>query len=203
MFHAGRHCNSSGGLNLATHPNNLIRIEALKAFSECGAFHESGGLSPDELNSRMLPLVNLLGRLSDNELEYDIANYAATMGLILGQIDGQVDDKEVSMILNFISKVHLFPLDILSEYAKMKQEQLYEICAKSVSNILESHPEMRVELLKYAVSLVMTNNEINEDEVNFVFSVGTQSLGFSEQEIAQHFAAAIQANFNPSLLSIG
>ena len=193
----------SGGLNLATHPNNLIRIEALKAFSECGAFHESGGLSPDELNSRMLPLVNLLGRLSDNELEYVIANYAANMGLILGQIDGQVDDKEVSMILNFISKVHLFPLDILSEYAKMKQEQLYEICAKSVSNILESHPEMRVELLKYAVSLVMTNNEINEDEVNFVFSVGTQSLGFSEQEIAQHFAAAIQANFNPSLLSIG
>ena len=151
----------------------------------------------------MLPLVNLLGRLSDNELEYDIANYAATMGLILGQIDGQVDEKEISMILNFISKVHLFPLDVLAGYSKMKQEELYEICARSVARILETHPEMRVELLNYAIGLVMTNNEIDEKEVDFVFSVATGSLGFSEQEVAQHFAAAIQANFNPSLLSIG
>ena len=193
----------SGGLNLATHPNNLIRIEALKAFSECGAFREHGGLTPDELNGRMLPLVNLLGRLSDNELEYDIANYAATMGLILGNLDGNLDEEEVKMILNSISRVHLFPMDILVEYSKMDREKIFEICAASFNRILETHPEMRVELLKYTIGLVLTDNDINEGEVEFVFDFASGSLGFSEQEIAQHFAAAIQANFNPSLLSIG
>ena len=62
---------------------------------------------------------------------------------------------------------------------------------------------MRVELLKYTIGLVLTDNDINEREVEFVFDFASGSLGFSEQEIAQHFAAAIQANFNPSLLSIG
>lgn len=193
----------SGGLNLATHPNNLIRIEALKAFSECGAFHGHGGLSPDELNARMLPLVNLLGRLSDNDLEYDIANYAATMGLILGNMDGTLGEDEVNMILNSISNVHLFPMDILSEYADMERDRIFEICAKSVTRILETHPEMRGSLLDYAVRLALSDNEIGESEVGFVFDFGTGSLGFSEQEVAQHFAAAIQASFNPSPLSIG
>ena len=193
----------SGGLNLATHPNNLIRIEALKAFSECGAFHENGGLSPDELNERMLPLVNLLGRLSDSDLEYSIASYAATMGLILGNMDGTLGEDEANMILNSISNVHLFPMDILSEYAKMEREQFFEICAKSVAGILESHPEMRDGLLDYAVRLALSDNEISESEVGFVFDFGTGSLGFSEQEVAQHFAAAIQASFNPSMMSIG
>lgn len=193
----------SGGLNLATHPNNLIRIEALKAFSECGAFHEKGGLSPDELDGRMQPLVNLLGRLSDSELEYDISNYAATMGLILGNMDGKLDEEEIKMILNFISKVHLFPMDVLVEYSKMDHEKILEICASSVSRILETHPEMRGEILKYAINLALTDNLINENEVGFVFDFATGSLGFSEQETAQYFAAAIQASFNPSLLSIG
>ena len=193
----------SGGLNLATHPNNLIRIEALKAFSECGAFHEDGGLSPDELNERMLPLVNLLGRLSDSDLEYSIASYAATMGLILGNMDGTLGEDEANMILNSISNVHLFPMDILSEYARMEREQIFEICAKSVAGILESHPEMRDGLLDYAVRLALSDNKISESEVGFVFDFGTGSLGFSEQEVAQHFAAAIQASFNPSMMSIG
>lgn len=193
----------SGGLNLATHPNNLIRIEALKAFSECGAFHAQGGLTPEELDDRMMPLVNLLGRLSDNELEYHIANYAATMGLILGNIDGKLDENEAKMILNYISSVHLFPMDVLVQYSKLDQDKVFEICAQSVTHILESHPEMRGEILKYAVNLVLTDSRINEGEVGFVFDFASGSLGYSEQEIAQCFAAAIQASFNPSLLSIG
>ena len=72
-----------------------------------------------------------------------------------------------------------------------------------MAGILESHPEMRDGLLDYAVRLALSDNEISESEVGFVFDFGTGGLGFSEQEVAQHFAAAIQASFNPSMMSIG
>lgn len=196
-----REFRDSGGINVASHPTNLIRIEALKHFSQHEIFYEKGGLSSDEIESLMLPLVEILICLSDNQLDYYIAQYAVSLGIMLGNVDGDISKAEIESILGNLASVYVFPSDYLEKVSKMDDKEIGKLYTESVGYILETHPEMRSSMLNYAIGLVLSDKRINTNEVDLVFAIGN-NLGFSEQEIAQMFAGSIQASFTPDMLAI-
>ena len=56
-------------------------------------------------------------------------------------------------------------------------------------------------LLEYMIGIILSDREIGEKEVNFVYNMG-KSLGLSVKEISVLFAGMVQRNFNPSLDAI-
>lgn len=192
----------SGGLNISSHPTNLIRIEALKIFSCCSVFYEEGGVSFEELEAHIDPLMGILVRLSDNKIDYYIAQYAACLGIMLSSIDGELDRTEINTILNNLAGVYVFPRNYIQVISEKSGTELGKMLDDTLQYIIQEHPEMRAAMLNYAIQLVLADNEINDKELDFVFDLGTRSFGFNEQEVAQMFAEAIQASFTPDVWSI-
>ena len=72
---------------------------------------------------------------------------------------------------------------------------------ESLNKILEINPGYREALIKYVISIVMSDSVIEEEELDMVYSFGNQ-IGFSEVEIASYLAMEIQKSFVPDILSI-
>ena len=70
-----------------------------------------------------------------------------------------------------------------------------------MENILKINPGMRESLLYYVLGMVLSDKEIGEKEVKFVYDFGND-LGLSNKEISTQFAEVIQRKFVPSLDSI-
>ena len=76
-----------------------------------------------------------------------------------------------------------------------------EIFAESVDGMLKINPGLRDGMLKYMISIVLSDKIIAKEEVEFLYSFG-DGIGLSEMEIATAIAESIQQNYVPSLESI-
>ncbi len=178
------------GLNSYDHPVNPVRVEAIRLFATSG--------SEEALEKEMEDLIQCLLKIGNSPIDEHLAIFIASAGLLVANADDKVSEKEVEHILQHISGVKIFPTPFLDAIAKANVEQLFE---QSVHIILTLEPAMRENLLAYVISLVISDKQIANDEISFVYGFG-KSLNFSEKEISQQFAAMIQRNFTPSFDAI-
>lgn len=184
------------GMNVATHPINPIRVQALNVFSK-SEFFVNKGISKEEMQVQMDELTSILLKIRNSEVDVYMAQFIATAGLIIASVDAErVTDDEVEQILMELSAIQIFPQEYLNEIA---QQDVNAIFQESIAKILETNPEMREGMLRYLIEIAMSDNSIKDKEVNAVFNIGQQMLGYHSIEIAQIFAQMIQQNFEPDL----
>ncbi len=178
------------GISDATHPVNPIRVQALNLFANA--------TSAKQLNEGIDELISILLKIGDGELDTYLAQFIATAGLIFSHGDNDFKEEELEEIITKLSGFIVFPLDYLTAISKQDVPKLFN---ESLNKILEINPGYREALIKYVISIVMSDSVIEDEELDMVYSFGNQ-VGFSEVEIATYLAQEIQQSFVPDILSI-
>lgn len=174
------------GLSCDSHPINPIRVEAINLFSKAK--------SDKELTKQMDGLINILLKVRSSELDRNLSVFIATAGLIVASCDGNIDTLESNEILNNLSSLQIFPIQYIEELSKQDVSKLFE---ESVAKILEINPTLRDTMLLYIISIIMADNRFEKEEVELLYQIGENLLGYSRKEIAHYFAASIQEGFRP------
>lgn len=179
-----------GGMSHYDHPVNPIRVEAIHLFANAR--------NQEELEKGMDELIQILLKVGNNSLDEPMSVFVATAGIIAANVDGNVSKEEYEQIIHTLSGSNIFPKSFLESVAKADVDALFE---KSVNTILSINPGLKPSLLEYIIGIILSDREIGEKEVNFVYNIG-KALGLSVKEISILFAGMIQRNFNPSLDAI-
>lgn len=179
------------GLSSDTHPVNPIRVQALNLFATS---------STDEaLKKAMEEIIASLMKITNDEVDYYLSYFIASAGLIAMNIDGEVTHEEVETVLNNLAAFQIFPRQFLDDVNK---QNVVEIFNSSIDEVLKRNPDAREGMFSYMISLLLADKSLNQEEVDFLFKVGEQSFGFSQKEVANRLAIAIQRNFIPSYEAI-
>lgn len=174
------------GLSCDSHPINPIRVEAIHLFSQAK--------SDKELTKQMEGLINILLKVRSSELDRNLSVFIASAGLIVASCDGNIDTLESNEILNNLSSLQIFPIQYIEELSKQDVSKLFE---ESIAKILEINPTLRDTMLLYIISIIMADNRFEKEEVELLYQIGENLLGYSRKEIAHYFAASIQEGFRP------
>ena len=179
------------GVSRDTHPVNPIRVHALNLFAN----------SPDEeaLNKGMDEIITALLKLSNDEVDYFLSYFIASAGLIAINIDGEVTREEIEVVLSNLASFQIFPKQFLEN---VNQQNVVEIFYSSIEEVMKRNPDAREGMFAYLISLLLADKTMTEQEVEFLFKIGEQAFGFSQKEVANRMAAAIQRNFVPSFEAI-
>ena len=178
------------GVSRASHPVNPIRVQALNLFAT--------SKSEEELQVGMDELISILMKVGTCELDEHTARFIASAGLIVANIDEGINEDEIKSVIESLASMKMFPRKFLDEIA---QGNVGEIFADSVQNILRINPGMREGMLKYMISIVLSDKLIAKEEVDLLYEFGDQ-IGLSDMEVASAIGEAIQVNYVPSLESI-
>jgi len=178
------------GTSRASHPVNPIRVQALNLFANAK--------TEKELNEGMDELISILLKVGDNELDEYTAKFLASAGLIVASQDDKITEEEVNQIIEALASVKIFPRKFLDEIANGNVGDTFN---ESVAKILEINPGYRSGLLDYMIQIVMSDKIIAKEEVSMLYDFG-EKIGFSDKEVANAIAEAIQKNYIPSLESI-
>lgn len=178
------------GLSSYDHPVNPIRVQAIHLFSTAK--------KEKELEEGMDELIGILLKVGNSPMDQDLSVFFASAGLIVSNADGKITEKEVDQIIQTLAGLQIFPKRFLDAIAEANVPELFR---QSVQNILSKDPGMRDILLTYMISLVLSDKEIVQEEVDFIFAFGKE-IGFSDKETSVKFAEMIQRNYVPSLEAI-
>ena len=186
--------------NMFTHPVNPLRIKAIKLFSESSLYedfkNEKEFNTDQVLNAEMDKLIDMLQTISTSPMDAFRKQFLASAGLIMANIDKNINDDEYESILESLSNYTVFPHEYLSEICNTSTEEVFK---SSISNIIQQNPAERFQLLQYMANIAMSDNSIFNKEINFLFEVGESLLGLTRREIAQILAATLQQGFIPEL----
>ncbi len=183
------------GINFATHPINPIRVEALNQFSK-SVFFDEKGTSKDELENGMNELIEILLKVRNTELDSHMANFIATAGLVIANSDDNITNDEIEVILSELSVLEIFPKSFLDEIIK---GDIVKTFKESIKKLLELSPETREGMLRYLISISLSDKDISVKEVELIFNIAAAELGYSPMETAQIFSQMIQIDFTPSM----
>lgn len=189
----------NGAGNNLSHPINPIRIKAVQLYA-ASELHKSvydQAIEDKVLNAGIEELTRSLLVLGTSPLDHYRKQFVATAGLILSNVDSEINDEEYETILNTLSNFTIFPLEYLNSI--VKSGKMGDLFAESIAKILEINPADRFAMLNMLVSLAHSDHRISRNEIAFMFEVGTQMLSMSRKEIAQLIAKNIQQGFNPEL----
>ena len=186
------------GINFATHPINPIRVEALNQFSKSVFFKENGE-TKEELENGMNDLIEILLKVRNTELDSNMAKFIATAGLIVANSDEQITDDEIEEILSELSVLEIFPKAFLDEIVK---DDVVNIFKESIKKLLELSPDTREGMLRYLITIALSDKDISVKEVELIFNIAAAELGYSPVETAQIFSQMIQIDFTPSMSAL-
>ncbi|MBQ5408735.1 MAG: M48 family metalloprotease [Muribaculaceae bacterium] len=178
------------GISRSSHPVNPIRVQALNLFATVK--------TQKELQEGMDELITILLKVGDDEMDEYMARFIASAGLIVVNCDGEVHEEEVNQVIETLAALKIFPRQYLEEIAKGDIPAIFN---DSVENILKINPGVRVALLEYMISIVMSDKKIAPEEIKLLYNFG-ESIALSEMEVATAIAEAIQRRYMPSLESI-
>lgn len=179
------------GVSRDTHPVNPIRVQALNLFAT--------SQNEEELKKGMDEIISALIKISNDEVDYYLSYFIASAGLIAINLDGEVTREEVELVLNHLSAFHIFPRHFLEDVNK---QNVNEIFTSSIVEVLKRNPDAREGMFSYLISLILADKSLKQEEVDFLFKVGEEFFGFSQMEIANRLASAIQRDFVPSFEAI-
>jgi Zn-dependent protease with chaperone function/uncharacterized tellurite resistance protein B-like protein len=190
------------GLNYASHPINPIRVKAIDLFSNCQKFNPDikTAFTEEQLQEKMDELIQILMKIRSSELDYHLAHFVATAGLIVADSDDEVDDLELDAIIHSLSEFIIFPKSFLENIAQ--SGKLIDIFKESIESILEISPAERENMIQYLISIVMADRELKAEELDLIFKIGVNIFGYSVTEVAQIFAGIIQHRYVPSVRSL-
>jgi len=186
--------------NLLSHPVNPLRIKAIELFGESklfAAISQGKDLErDDELDRKMQKLIEILITISSSPMDNQRKLFVASAGILMAQIDKEMDEEEYEEILEALSMYTVFPKEFLSDMIK---EDVPKIFQDSIKNIISQNPAERTQLLEYMASVAFCDSNMFQNEMDFLFETGERMLGLTRRETAQIMAATLQQGFIPEL----
>lgn len=183
---------SDKGISVDTHPVNPIRVEGLNLYAT--------SKSEKELKEGMEQLLGILMKVGCSQLDKPLSDFIATAGIVAASIDGAISEHEMEEILENLSAQQMFAKDYLQT---VSQGDVMELFNTSVQKIMEIEPMMREALLRYVISIVMADNSLSKEEMEFVFEMGENAFGYSRKECAVMMAQQMQLDFTPDVDKLG
>lgn len=190
-----------GSANYLSHPINPIRIKAIQLFAESKLYKQaSHNHKPEQdevLENAMDELTGTLITLTNSALDYYRKQFVASAGLVLAHLDNEIKQEEYNLILSSLSEFTIFP----SEYLQgiIDTGKVPDLMMEAISKILEISPSDRYVMFDMLMELAQVDKELDQQEIGFLFEVGTNMFGMNRKEIAQMMAANIQRGFVPDL----
>lgn len=173
------------GVSEGSHPVNPIRIRALELFAN--AKTQTG------LNRGMNELISVLQNFIYGELDTALADFVASAGIFVSQLDGKRDKNEEEFILRQLGSFCLFPH---KELKRVEKGDVMQTFNDAVNKILEIAPHMRSNLLRYFIDVAFADNELGEEELKLIYDFGDK-IGFPQPEIARALGIKIREDFKP------
>jgi len=177
---------NEGGVSEDDHPVNAIRIQALYLFATAK--------TQKELRQGMKELTDILWNL--NPMEFHLAFFYATAGLIVASADGKIVPEEKQKIIESLGEYEFCPNSILAKIEKSDVNELFE---KSVSELATNVPGIRPQLLNYFIEVACSDNQLAPEEIDLIFAFG-EKLEFSPSQIAQEITKRVRTNYVPKVL---
>ena len=178
------------GFSRSTHPVNPIRVQALNLFATCK--------TQKELNQGMDELISILLKVGDSELDEYTALFIVSAGIIVANVDGELNKEEYDRIVESLADLKIFPREYIDQ---VLDGDVVKTFNDSVENMLRINPGMREDMLEYMIQVVMSDKIITKEEVDLLYDFG-KGVGLSDMEVATSIAVAIQKNYIPSIESI-
>lgn len=178
------------GFSRSTHPVNPIRVQALNLFATCK--------TQKELNQGMDELISILLKVGDSELDEYTALFIVSAGIIVANVDGELNKEEYDRIVESLADLKIFPREYIDQ---VLDGDVVKTFNDSVENMLRINPGMREDMLEYMIQVVMSDKVITKEEVDLLYDFG-KGVGLSDMEVATSIAVAIQKNYIPSIESI-
>ncbi len=187
--------------NLLSHPINPIRIKGLQLFSTSLSYQAivtGQSLENDEiLDGAINDLIQTLLVLSGSETDYHRKYFIAAAGIIMANVDSNMNDEEYEAILQGLSGFTIFPSEFLKEIVSSGKAK--EILEQSARNLLQINPSDRYPMFDTLMNIAFIDQKISKEEITFLYSFGQEVFGFSRKEIAQMMASGIQRMFLPNI----
>lgn len=193
---------SGGSINHSTHPVNPIRVKALQLFSESALYKKvSAGATaeePDEeLEEKTKEILKIILNLNSSDLDYHRQHFVAAAGLIVASVDDKISEDEIDHVLSILSNYTIFPEIFLESLSK--GGTVSEIFKESIKQIVSANPGEKTAMMNYLIGISLSNQEISEKEIEFLFHAGVDLLGLSRKETAQIMANEIRRSFMPNI----
>jgi len=75
------------------------------------------------------------------------------------------------------------------------------IFIKSIQNILELNPGERYQMLDYLIDIILSDKNIEKEEIAIIYKIGQENFGISKKEVAQRLGLALQKGYVPNILN--
>lgn len=169
-----------------SHPVNPIRIHALELFVNCK--------TQKELNEGMISIVDNLQEFGWSNFHDALARFNASAGVLMAEIDGEIDKYEERYILNMVAPFSLFPERTIKD---IRKRDLRKVMAESAATIEELNPNSTIDLLGYLVKLALIDDRLDERELGLIYDFCMKHLHMSESFISQYIADVLKEEFVP------
>lgn len=177
---------SDNGVSGGSHPVNPIRIHALELFANAK--------TQTALTKGMNELVNVLQSFRFDELDCALADFVASAGIIISQIDGKYDKSEEEYIIKELAQFTLFPYKVLK---RVEKDDVDKIFIGSLNKILElSNPEDNVTPLNYILEIIIADKHLDDREMSVVYDLGRR-MGLSDYQISKEIVLKLREKFQP------
>jgi len=188
-------------INVATHPMNPIRIKALEYFAQSTVYKsilDNTSIESDPaLSSNMEELTNLLLVIRNSELDHHRSMFIASAGLVMAGIDERLSKEEYDIIIQRLANFLIFPETLLKGIMDQKGQE--NVFLQTASAIMQHNPGERDPMFEFLIGVAMSDNELFNREIDFLYEVGENLFKYSAKEIAQRIAYVIRGNFIPKL----
>ncbi len=180
-----------GGFTGDSHPIDPIRVRALDLFANAK--------SQAALTKGMNDLVHLLQTFTFGELDDALADFVASAGILISQVDGKSEKREEEYIIKELAQFTLFPYKVLKQIEKGDVVKIFE---DSFNKILEiATPEDEVTPLNYILEIVVADNYLDDREIQLVYELGRR-MGLSDFQISKEIALKLREKFQPRASSL-
>lgn len=189
-------------LSLNVYPINPARISFLQLFSKHVKVdfkdQRMTYVLEEAFHSEAYNFTREMLKSKKTELDVHMATFIAQSGLLVADIDGKIDEKEIDLIAYALSEYTLFPDDLIKKFQEEGNINLEEKVKESLQSILRIKPSERERLFRFLIRMVSADEKILKEEVQFIFEKGKTIFGYSENEIASIFTQIISKLQQPS-----
>jgi len=187
-------------INLSSHPINAIRIKSLELFYNSGFYKDIGykkDINDENFEREINDLTDLILIKRNSELDYHRCYFIGSAGLIMAQIDSQMNNQEFYAITNTLAEFTTFPELFLQS---INADNISDIFIRSIEAIKGINPGESMSMLSYLIKVALCDNNVSTKELEFLYKVGTETLGYSRKEIAQEISMSIGTNYRPQFV---
>lgn len=167
------------------HPVNPLRVQALHVYSTAQ--------SQEEIDDCIHAIVNCLCKKLFND---SILGYTAAAGILMATVDGELSDKELAVIYEYMGADCFCPEQVLDEFKDTDWQKLLD---ESIPQILTTFGLTgRERMFRYALKVMLADGSVTSEEIDFAYELGDK-LQLSNAETTDLITEAMRSDYLPKI----